>query len=228
MEFLRAIPLDLKLSVEGQRGDRWSYGFFREYLLALARGEKFLLPKVQYPKRIELNQSWHELLNQMWRETRDGLERFALIGFKDDRRAIFLPTRVASGTADGVPWNVVRAENEKAIAKFKIAYCLGDIHSHPAEKIWPGAAFSAYDFYRILEPDIYLPMIGLVEGGKNVFAFRSRESDYIDPSIFSPESFRDFWRDRVRGWKMNLEIAKKYSLVLYRGGVDRELVKVNF
>ena len=194
----------------------WDYSHFREYLLALTRGKNFLLPVGQYPDSIQLNGGWDEALKKMRKDTIDGYERWALVGFKEDRRSLYLPTIAARGLPDHVPGKLQMEEIDKARVKAGIIGFVGDIHSHPkdlVEEIWfraftdldelvgwdlDRAIFSAGDLYRIVVPDSDILMMGLVEGQENLFAFRTRESTDLGVSrdALPQEAFEKYWYER--------------------------------
>lgn len=231
--------------VRNKTPDNWSYLHFKEYLLAISQNPDFLLESGQYPKRIELSSDWHEALGQVSMHSLDGYERLALIGVKADRRSLYLPTIPAKGLTDQVPTQVQMAERQRAISNFKLQKFVGDIHSHP---IPSPAIFSAGDLFSLVHQPPEL-MTGIVQGRENLFAFRSRESTNtgLNDDVFNQESFERFWYEqhgfkylgfehgafraypiskRANQWHVNLDIAGKHNLVLYRGQAGRDLLKV--
>lgn len=237
----------------------WQYPYFREYLLALTRGKDFLLPINQYPNKIQLSNQWHETLDRMRRDTLDGKEKWSLIGFKDDRRSLWLPTAPVTGEASFVGWEHMSKQIDRAKEKEGITELLGDIHTHPSwyeKKIWGPfkkrnsnvARFSAADLYTILLPSRYRPIIGVVEGNDNLFAFRTRSTRTIAPWQYpnNQDEFERYWYTRggfvykgsvreygadravpisadASGWKVNTLIADHHDLVFYRGQSGKDL-----
>ncbi len=190
----------------------WSYEYFREYLLSLTRPNRseFVLPQDQFPKEIDLNKGWHQTLNQMRRESGgDMLERFAGIGFKEDRRGLYLPISPAKGMSERVSPEVISKELDRMRARLGIISIVGDLHSHPrilgenpptssSDNALEGA-FSVGDIYRGVVKLSYFPLImGVVEGYENIFVFRSKESskEDIDPLIMSQENFERYWYEK--------------------------------
>lgn len=110
---------------------------------------------------------------------------------------------------------------------------------------------SAGDLYRIVSSSNYqvypefLPMIGVAHGNANIFAFKTRETIPLPvPSeSFDQKSFSKYWNEKygfsysrdegitgiksskANHWAMNIGIAKKHKLALYRGGPGRDLVR---
>lgn len=239
--------------------EKWEYPRFREYMLALTKGPDFLLPFDRYPKRIELSNPWHELLDQMRRESKDGVERWALIGFKDDRQSLYLPTTLTKGSSHRISVGVANRAIAYAKAKAGIVDLVGDIHSHPngwLEKLYhlqnlPYAlfkgnshGFSIADLFALS----YQPFIGLAEGDRNLFAFKSRETHTVPGHALGSnlDEFEKHWNHKMgirkisigdsqaeiaidprsNIWSMNKKIAKKYKIVLYKGSPDKDLVRV--
>lgn len=199
--------------------ETWNYHLFREYLLSLTRGKDFLLPVDQYPNAIELSNDWHEVLDKMRTDSRDGHERWALIGYKEDRRGIYLPTIAAKGLPDHVPAEVMLEERDRAKVKAGITGLLGDLHSHPkglVKDIWGAsfedlfdelfkedseiAIFSAGDLYCMVIPGSFNLMRGVVQGRENLFAFRTRESTDlgISQNVFRQDAFEKYWYEKNR------------------------------
>lgn len=238
---------------------RWAYPYFKEYLLALTRGPDFLLPFEDYPKRIELGKPWHELLDQMRQESKDGIERWALVGFKDDKRSLYLPTILTKGSSHAVSGKIIEKAVEYAKTKAGIIDLVGDIHSHPngwLTKLYHLQnplyapfkgnlhAFSTQDLFVLR----HMSFVGLSEGDRNLFAFKSREThtvpDYALESNF--DEFEKYWNHkmgirnikiknfqaeipidpRYNAWSMNKKIANKHKIVLYKGSPDKDLVRV--
>lgn len=235
--------------------------FLREYLLGLTRSREFLVSILDYPRQIGLSQGWHDTLDQIRKDSVDGIERLALVGFKEDRRAIYLPTIGVKGLPDHVPSAIISREIQRARVKAGITGLIGDIHSHPRsliESIWGNtsdqqntAGFSAGDLYRMVSPGEFLPMMVVVEGNGNIVAFKTKESTDtgLDRNVLTQEGFEKYWYEKngfrylgrvekygaeravpispnANGWNVNLGIAERHKLVLYRGGAGNNLVKL--
>lgn len=259
----RIIVRELNKTESPPTPEVWDYETFREYLLALTRGKDFLLPREDYPTRIQLSDDWHGLLNGMRQESRDGKERFALVGFKDDHRAIYLPRTTALGESTFVPGEVILKTIEQAKRQAGITELVGDIHSHPNGwwkkihdmqniilKPFGGDlhAFSPGDLYCMVLPDLYLPMIGLAESDRNLFAFRTKQSEMVPGNElgFDQDKFDQHWakqfglkivtvgkakvaltlNPRSNPWEVDKAIAQRHGLVLYKGAPGLDMVKV--
>lgn len=189
--------------------ERWTYDYFREYLLSLTRGSEFTLPQEAFPLVIELSRDWHTVLNTIREETsKDEIERWAGIGFKEDRRSLYLPIFPAKGLHDIIPGELITKELEKMQSEFGMTAIIGDIHSHPQklprdtsvthiEKPLEGT-FSVYDLYCAVKPSNPLQVMGLVDGYENVFSFRSKGSvmeDLRRRFLFptNQEDFAKYW-----------------------------------
>ncbi|MBI4059309.1 hypothetical protein HY404_03670 [Candidatus Microgenomates bacterium] len=212
--------------------NRWSYNYFREYLLASLRGKDFLLPQDQYPDKIELSPDWYITLNQMRQETQDGFERWALIGFKEDKRTLYLPRLTAKGLSDKVTPDIMNAQINKARSQVGIVDLLGHIHSHPRGPFLQPedsstSAFSAHDLYFSVAKPQPMFMLALVEGNENLFVFRAKDSEDLDRSIFNQESFSNYWQEKMLSARnINWGMAERHRLVLYRSKAGQDLEKV--
>lgn len=230
----------------------WTAEFTTEYLRALAQGDRFLYPEAGYPRQISLPGAVHERLNSMRSETaHNGNERWALIGFKDDRRAIYLPTVNVQGGRTQVPGVVIAAQKALARQRHGIIGSVGSLHSHPEGFDTPKGfiAFSPADFYCAVDGNGDREMVmGITEGEMNMMVFASAETRHalLDP-VVTQEVFNGFWereferRDPllhalgVIGERyfepeditaMNKAIAQQYHLVLYRGRKDQPLERL--
>lgn len=182
---------------------RWNYNYFREYLLALTKGTQFLLPPEKYPRRIELDQGWHTLLNNMREDTqKDKKERWALIGSKQknkDKLALYLPRNPSVGQDTHVPLNIVQDQIAKA-RTFRIENFIGEIHSHPPS-IDNIGSFSFGDIRLMVQPTVELVeprlllVMGLIDGNDNFFAFRTRATKLtnLDYRFRTPEESDKQW-----------------------------------
>lgn len=234
----------------GESERRWRYDYFREYLLSLTRGWEFYLPQGHYSNRIELGRGWHATLNEMRVETDDGKERYAIAGFKEDRRAVYLPFVPHIGLDGLVPSEVIFEARRKASVDYKIPYFMGDLHSHPSTfQFDSDLSFSVGDFYHLVGNSVVLPFMGVVGKRENLFVFVTRENlearnvmRFLDPDMFV-----DFWYQR-NGFKylgvseqlgemavpvrtgarfrdVALDILNSHRLVLYKGRPSGDLVR---
>lgn len=224
----------IKQSLSNQ--NTWSYEQFKSYLLLLLGDQNALLPLAEYPNRIRLNGDWTSVLDRIRTDSQDGLERFALIGYRTDRQSLFLQTVPSTGLSHKVPVEVVKQTIQRARNVAGIVDILGSIHSHPkrilerksfwglmTEKVPHKAVFSAEDLYEMILPEKFFPIKVLVEGNDNLIAFRSRESQVLQlPSnTFSQKAFAKYWYQEVgHGWQVNLKIAERHKLALYQGSPD--------
>jgi len=205
--------------------EKWTYkNYLREYLLLIARKGRIAIESAKnFPERIELSGEWHEMLNVIRKGTLDGKERLALIGVREERTSLLLPTIPAVGYDRCIPSELTAMEEQKARDKFGIVDIVGDVHSHPitfTEKLHQKfpvsntlglkARFSAGDYYCMVSPNRPRFFMGLVEGDYNLFMFRVREMSGlgIDSHIFSQESFERYWYEKF-GYK-------------YLGNIDKE------
>lgn len=210
---------------------KWAYeDYFREYLLLLAsRGSKGLESINRFPERIELGKIWHKILDKMRQDSQDGIERLALIGFKGDKRRVFLPTMPVTGTSHTVPCDVISKTIATAKDKFAMQDFIGDIHSHPGDlfsRIFgyrvaqflanlegeqPG--FSVDDLYRIVASSNasgfpgFFPVMGVVDANTNLFAFKTRETSHpgIPRNLFDKESFKKYWYEKY-GFSYSVDV----------------------
>lgn len=228
---------------EGKKDSKlyWDYDKFQEYLLALTRGPNFLLPLTQSPTEFILNSYWHTILNRM---RGDKVENYAIVGFKTDQRSLWIRDYPIKGATDHVPSEIIEREYQEARDKAGIIGAIGDLHSHPrmlGEKIC--GAFSAADLFWFLKnKSVYLK--GITDGQNNIFAFKSREVVPINfPShAFNLKTFEKIWYENNgfvfdgSNWRslsstdefqINIAIAKKHNLVLYKGSPNQPLKRVS-
>jgi len=195
--------------------DKWGYeSQFKAYLLLLAAKGSIALEKTrQFPEKIELGVTWHEMLNNMRESTAsDGTEKWAFAGVKTERRGIFLPTVPIKGTSDYVPGETIKKMKDWARNKAGIVDFLGNIHSHPgnfAESLSQRISslvmnkhdlvevFSAGDLYSfITRPGMWF--MGVVAREYNIFAFKAKESIGLGVSRdgFSQDDFEKYWYEK--------------------------------
>ena len=248
-------PDSIKGNIE-TRTERWGYDArFKFYLYRLAiLGNEGVEAITAFPERIELDDTWHTTLNRMREESRDGIEIGIPIGFRGDRRKVFLPQEFLLGAGK----EERMATSQEAIDKFGISHPLGAIHSHPGSWIHRLAVktlistslvqgfdgFSARDLYYMLD-GYGLPMEVVVEMKHNFFAFRTRETRDIpvDSPFRSEVAFERHWYRKYGGYfpgksdltfitlpsystlKVNIGIAGAYNLALYKGDPGKDLVR---
>lgn len=196
--------------------ERWDYeSQFKEYLIRVAReGKTKLEPIGNFPKRIELNDKWHNTLNKMRVQTRDGHERWTPIGFNRDMSSIVIPTDFLSGEEDNIPVTV----DEDEIIKYR-ELCLvnlaGDIHSHTERLkgsyfrrfVTSGRflreyrGFSPRDLKGVLELSSSaspLHIFGVVDAKANFFALLTKDTKTIphDSHLQDNSEFSFYWFNR--------------------------------
>ncbi|MBI2011864.1 hypothetical protein HYS91_03790 [Candidatus Daviesbacteria bacterium] len=240
----------------------WGYETFKEYLAAIGRGKLFLPPKTDYPLRIRLSQEWHEVLDKMRTESQDGIERHRIIGANGSQRGLYLSAISSRGRVGYVPAEVIINSIERA--RDAGINALGDLHSHPKvlNKRRFGelhrlfrlfkAGLSAGDLYCMLRKESYMPVMGVVEGEENVFAFRTRETSVLEgiSAYLTQDAFEKYWYEQhgflylgkieaLGGFRaipitstadsrrVQMGIAERHNLVLYRGYMGKDLVRLN-
>lgn len=195
---------------ERRKESKWDYDYLREYLLALTRGREFLLPAQQYPKGIELAFLWQFSFEMMrFLSANDGNERWKLIGFKDDRRALYLPLLPVEGLSHYVPSETIDKAIRRAQRQFYISYLLGTIHSHPKTKEELSLQhfqadekrsnyFSVSDLHHIVIPGRFWPITVVVSGCDNLVAFKTRDTIDIpqDSPFLDGNNFCRFWYEK--------------------------------
>src|SRR5215212_10069750 len=78
---------------------RWDYETrFKSYLYRIGvLGNEGVEAISNFPERIELNDRWHNRLNEIKKESYDGIERWLPVGMKQDRSLDFLPENSQKG-----------------------------------------------------------------------------------------------------------------------------------
>jgi hypothetical protein len=227
---------------------RWEYqAHFKEYLLLLGKKGKEALERIDsYPRGIELDASWHRVLDSMRDETKnDSNERFAIVGYRETARDFYFPKITGVGEPYTVPPEVINEMIHAAKEKEGVTSILGDIHSH--NYVGP---LTFMDFYGILQKhksDSRF-MSGLVNPHENIIAFKTRQtynvSDFGIPNYDSKEGFKNYWM-RKAGFKSspkhhhiarfrpsadmyaaNIAIAQTHRLALYRGSPGQDLIRM--
>lgn len=183
----------------------WSYDrHLRPYFLLLGRlGREGLESRQNFPRRIQLSKGIHKLLEDMRSDQRDGNERFALMGYRDDSPDIILPSSLVVGEKDHIRGKSIREERDRFKKEEQISSLVGDLHSHPRGLYYPSwwvedfqsvgerlqsvvditgaidnASFSPADMYCLVSqlstfPE-FIPVMGVAEGRKNIFSFATR------------------------------------------------------
>ena len=239
-------PKTISQILEGKFAPKvWASEYFREYIIALGRGEKFLLTIDQYPDLIELGRSWHEALENMRTKTSNGHEHYSIIGFNEIQRIV----SVQKEPLMGHPGQISPQLQHHALGLASKAGInpVGDIHTHPNEH---NLAFSIADLYSLVCPGSRDYIRVVLGANDNLFAFRARNSTTTGLSLdaLTQEGFCRFWYEengyRFTGiseagegampisanapsqWDLNLKVAKKHGLVFYESGAKGDLVKV--
>lgn len=193
--------------------EKWEYkNYLREYLLLVARkGRIALESREKFPKKIELSKDWHKALEDIRQATKDGKERWTLVGVREDRDSLYLPTIPVVGCEDYVPGEVMARKINLARDKFGIVDLVGTVHSHPGgstQGFWRKlpiistlemrARFSAGDYYGMVVPGQTSSFMGVVEGDYNLFVFRTKQTRDlpVHRDAFSQESFEKYWYEK--------------------------------
>jgi hypothetical protein len=242
------------------QSERWNSEAFHSYMLKVAKYGKEGLEQIDnFPKRIELNGMWHDVLNKMRAETKDGYERWTPIGYKEDMSNLSIPTEFFVGERNEIP-EFKEDQIEEFTQKYSelgLVHFAGDFHSHPRRSVksylrsfiisgrflTEYSGFSPRDLKRIIElsPSTFpFHMFGLVDEKANCFAFITKQIETIsaDSPLQDDSEFSYYWFNRYAPsviehfppvtstlWDINIGIAEKYKLALYRGEVQEDLVR---
>lgn len=222
--------------------DKWKYENFKEYLIAISKGQEYLSHLEDFPRMLNLNETWIQTFIQLKSGTvHDGKERYALIATNPENRKVYLPKLPAQGNELKVPGKTISIEHQ--LAEKQGLKVIGDIHSHPHEQ---AAVFSVADLYRVVNSNP-LSVIGVIEGNEVLFAFRTHETAKLPIVENSQMDFEKEWYNN-NGFKysdesyetrvlqtrflptphfeINKQIAEKYKLVLYIGTLGDDLYKI--
>lgn len=219
----------------------WDYSSFHYYLvdsglygfLDHGRVKPWALPLAAFPETMALNQRWHSILNYMRRKSQaDDRERFELIGHNKHTDLLFFsPEVIAARNPGDTSVHPSDAERQLLIGEsLGIENEVGYLHSHNPSyegrlerwinrllrKPW-GPRLSGGDFYLLLEAIRYpLSVVGLADGNKNIFAFRTKETpDIPDGGSRSGQSaFNNYCTDNQIS---NVAIAQALNITLYEG-----------
>lgn len=225
----------------------WGYeAQFREYAFLVGRKGKEAFESLDnYPSRIELDSSWHKVLDTLRTETKkDRNERFAVVGYGETSRDLYFPETVIKGEPYRVPRELITDMIHAAKREHGVTTIVGDIHSH-----YYVGPLTFGDFYSFLNEDWFnQPLIrGLVNPKENIFAFRTRETYMVeahrDPEYGSSEGFKEYWmkasgfksspkanhiaraRPTADMWHANIAIAQAHRLALYKGKPQEDLIR---
>lgn len=219
----------------------WEYSYFNEYLLALARGEKFLEQITNYPQVIKLNGIWHEALENQRKHSEGGFEKKSVISANTEQRKLYIQVVPATGEESSIPYEVRIRQEKKAEKKVGADVHLGGVHLHPHVINWQYGLsrgkfkytpfFSAEDLFLLVGHQHYV-LTGIVEGEENFFAFRSWESRENDKLSYLPrnkrydqDTFAEFWhRQSYKKYKKGKKASPQGSERLY----DIDRLNLNF
>lgn len=214
-----------------------SEGFY-EYLRALAGGSESLVRYEDFPEIIDVGKDFHDTfrsLNEVSKVT--GKEVYGLISYRENRRAIYLPTTFAEGESEVISGEVMSKEWER-IRKLGMVGKIGDLHSHPP--IEQRIFFSSSDLFSLVRVgrDRHL-VSGVVQGDSYMFALASLETaSHLVPSIMNRDGFNQYWLVNnlkkngiggngeldsgllADGVQMNLDIAERHKLGIYEGKLN--------
>jgi len=187
---------------------RWSYSDFRDYLLRL--DQHSLLPLEQYPAEIVINGDWHDLFNRMRNQSKDGKERFSIVGFKKEKGSshLYISEVPVIGGHQEISIELIQQEMDKAYKRG--INVIGNIHSHPSGLLRiilnlanPQLApiggtqqgFSMPDFGSVVMTDLFF--IALAETDRNLFAFKSQDTHHSSRGFPSYEDFDKYWNKQL-------------------------------
>lgn len=191
--------------------ERWDYkNHLEPYLIRISEeGSNGLEPISRFPKQIELSSEWHEVQDQMRRETEDSYERWTPIGFRRETRDIFVPKTLLRGTKRSVPPESFHEGIVDDTAKLGITHLIGDIHSHPGwgknyldrffrtgRIITEYKGFSPTDMFRTVNSKaVKFLVFGLVDSGANYYSFLTKETEPIplDSKLAKSIEFQYYW-----------------------------------
>ncbi len=218
----------------------WTAADLRWYLLAMSYNtnrQDFCLPQRHFPKRLTLNQVWQETFDRLRQATtEDGYARWTGVGVTRERdRVVIFPNFIE---ADPAPGQINPGDVEFAVAQAAshgVPYWVADIFAQPEwlgnfTRSGPRQRFPADDFSGEMLAGLLsareAPAVAFLVGPtQNRLAFRTQESALL-PDTWAKETFGLFWL----GWRgrasRNLEIAKRYHLVFYKGKPNQPLARI--
>ena len=221
----------------------WTCQQFEDYIKSLAKGSDALAFSDDFPRRIALYRTWHEVFNTLRAQAAsEGRERWAMIGFKADRSRVYLQTNGSLGSEGSVS-HTVRQKTIDSAKQKGIVGLIGSIHSHPGASNF----FSAEDLFTVVVSKGE-SITAVAEPSANLFAFRSFDSVSVPSGPFglTQQSFAKYWYEQC-GYKVirsnhqgtittpslyskpvgvNKAIAQKHKLVIYSGLPNRHLTRI--
>ncbi|OGH24114.1 MAG: hypothetical protein A3B47_04575 [Candidatus Levybacteria bacterium RIFCSPLOWO2_01_FULL_39_24] len=205
---------------------KWDFRLLEEYLLALARGPEYLLSKNEYPQEMQINSFMHNVFNRMRSLTRrDGVERWSMMGFKEDKRALYAQKAPVKGKNSEVPLWVISKELTKG--RIKGIEPISETHSHPSDIIAEfqhlfliicgrSIGFSEDDIYYFLKRK-FLFMDGVATSRNNYLAFKSKETRQLNEVGYCYSLLHN-----------PKEAAKLNQVVVYKGEIGKDLARLAF
>src|SRR5688572_16742482 len=103
-------PRNFPVNSAENRISVWEYeSYFREYAFLIGRKGKDALETIEnYPVRIELDASWHRVLDSMRSEIAgDRNERFAVVGYRETSRDFYFPEKSGIGEPYTIPAEII-------------------------------------------------------------------------------------------------------------------------
>lgn len=204
----------------------WSYQELKNYLSVVPTDQQSIPSIDQFPEIIHLKQLMHTYFGWMSLRTRIRLsEEYALVSADIQKGDILLPFMPSQGEKCRIQPAVIRRDimEDKQDGLTPI----GHAHSHIPDQPTP-AAFSPDDIYTVVRPNRpFTAFIAVIEGSQEVFAFTTKESNNrsVKPEI-TQEVFRQLWYDKVGSdWELNLLMAQRYNLALYKGKIGQALIR---
>lgn len=230
-------------------GLKWSKNEFDHYLKQLIKGRESLAFLDDYPKRIALFRTWHDILNDLRQKAKlEHKERFGVVGYTSARDKVYIQTNGFIGEEGRVSAEVLQRTIDAAKRRGIIKH-FGAIHSHPRSgaSISDNEGFSVPDLFSLVIPDGEFFTI-VVEPTSNFVAFRSFETVNVPsgPFVLTGESFSRYWYEQCgyeysgpsrygttlypsffREQRNIVEaIAQRHKLAIYRGEPNRSLARV--
>jgi hypothetical protein len=215
-------------------------------LITISLYEQRAVPHTSFPDAVELDSSWHELLNRMRDESRDKKVRFAVGGWHTERRKFLLSRNTRQGQRSFVtPQEWTEAEERaKSLGIPRLVTTLMGRSESSRLRI---PFMNPAELFFLVSSAHPIRFLCLADGTHNLAAFAARDTErlgaigtlrdrtqgaFIERWTRTPapdEGWRDFLESAEQLFTQEddssvaTEIAQKHKLVLYRGRPDRLL-----
>jgi hypothetical protein len=215
---------------------KWHSETFRTYYNLFFQEKAPLLQAKQYPESLSLGDDpeivpIHNTLRDL---TRDGNERWSMIGYLPDKKHIYFSNQFAQGTEHGVNRQTIARTVQQEVASNSVEI-IGSQHSHSVNRSGEMIdSFSANDLYALLPQGNNHTLLFLVAGKHVLFATRAADSTFVDPDL-SQESLRQFWLGqlnisteptKLENEKIMHGILKEHNLICYKGFINDTLYRI--